>query len=405
MAHFVIYLYILTLNSAPVNMRRTQTRARGTFIVDIANPMLYNDRMLESTIYKKIIDFLMEIIERNYDDRDYKLPSERSLSLKFNSSRKPALNAYKALIERGYVKSVHGKGYFINEFTGDKPAPPMPKSKKVCFVTPSIQTPFMQSIIKGIKDFCEKHMLNFLVTMTDQDVKKETRFLQSVPYSDYSGVIIYPVDSEFYSENLLKLSMRHFPVVIIDRNLKGVNVAYVAMDNHKAMADAVNFLHGKKYKNIVYVTPPPSLATSAEERINGFNHGLFKYYGVAKNNNLLKIKPDDYPAIQHAVVNHLKKNPDTDVLIVTGAQATTALKAAAELNIPVPAKLRLMIIDNELSDTEKASVQPYIIYMDGYEMGRKAAAALYNQIYGDLRITLEKLPAQIIDCSARPETV
>ena len=355
--------------------------------------------MSDSTVCNKIIDFLIEIIEKNFDYPDYKLPGEISLASKFNSSRKPARNAYRTLIERGYVKSVHGKGYFIN---GPIDSKPMLKPKKVCFVTPSIQAFFMRRVIDGIKDFCEKNMLGFVITTTDQDIKKETRFWQSVPYSDYSGVIIYPVDNEFYSEELLKLSMRRFPIVIVDRNLKGVNVAYVAMDNYSAMVNAVKFLHDKKYKSIVYVTPPPSLATSAEERINGFNHGLFKYYGVATANNLLKIKSDDHPAIQRSLVKYLSNFPNTEIVIVTGAQAVTALKAAAELNIPVPEKLRLMIIDNELSDTEKAAVQPYIIEMDGYEMGYKAGAALYNQIYGDLRIVSEKISSKIVDCSIPP---
>ncbi|MCL2752154.1 MAG: substrate-binding domain-containing protein, partial [Firmicutes bacterium] len=220
---------------------------------------------------------------------------------------------------------------------------------------------------------------------------------QSLSQSDYSGAIVYPVDNEFYSEDLLKLSLAHFPLVIVDRKLKGINFAYVAMDNYKAMVDAVKFLHDKKYKNIVYITPPSSLATSAEERIAGYGYGLRKYYGAVKANNFLEIKPDNHPAIRLSLVKYLKKFQDTEVVILTGVQATTALQAAADLNIPVPHKLRLMIIDNELSDTEKAAIRPYIIEVDSYEMGFKAATALYNQIYGDLRIVSEKLPAKIID--------
>ena len=84
---------------------------------------------------------------------------------------------------------------------------------------------------------------------------------------------------------------------------------------------------------------------------------------------------------------------------MAGAQVIAALKAAKFLKIPVPEKLKLMVISNELSDTEKATTQPYIIEIDGYEMGYRAGAALYNQIYGDLRIITEKLPIKIIDCS------
>ena len=59
-----------------------------------------------------------------------------------------------------------------------------------------------------------------------------------------------------------------------------------------------------------------------------------------------------------------------------------------------------MIFDSELSDTEKTIFRPYIIEQDGFGIGYEAAAALYSQIYGDLRIVTKRLSVKIIDCSA-----
>ena len=353
--------------------------------------------MGKRTISREIANYLAEIIEKNSGTPNYKLPSESVLQKQFGVSHVPIRSAYAHLIERGLVINWHGKGYFIKDALYKNTTPSL---KKICFITPHMDALFMRNIFKGINQFCDEQMLNVSFLPSDQSIKKEQSLLQSLKNSDFKGLIIYPIDNEFYNEELLKLSMRHFPIVIIDRNLKGVNISFIAMDNYNAMVNAVKFLHDKKHKNIVYVAPPASLATSESERINGFNHGLFKYYGVAKDINLLKIKPEDYPVIKQSLVKYLKEHPDTDVLIVTGKQATPALQAAADLNIPIPQKLRLMIIDNELSETEKAFVQPYILHMDGYEMGRKAAAALYNQIYGNHHIISESLPTTIIDCSA-----
>ena len=352
--------------------------------------------MEKRTLRREIAIYLTELIEKNGGIPNYKLPSESVLRKQFGVSNIPVRSAYASLIERGLVINWHGKGYFIKDALYKNTPPGL---KNICFITPGVQALFMRRVIDGIKDFCEANMLNLSILVNDQNAKKERIFLQSLKQSGFRGVIIYPVDNEFYNEELLKLSLKRFPVVIVDRNLKGVNISYVAMDNYKAMVDAVKFLHNKKYKNIVYVTPPP-IATSIEERLNGFNHGLFKYYGTANAANVLKIKPDNYPDIRQSLVKYLKTYPDTEIVIVTGAQATAALQAAADLNIPVPKKLRLMIIDNELSDTEKAIVQPYILYMDGYEMGYKAVSVLYNQIYGETRVVSEKLSSKLIDCSA-----
>ena len=69
---------------------------------------------MDSTIYKKIEGYLMELITQNCNIPDYKLPSERTLSSSFDASRKPVRHAYDNLMKKGYVINIHGKGYFIN---------------------------------------------------------------------------------------------------------------------------------------------------------------------------------------------------------------------------------------------------------------------------------------------------
>ena len=50
---------------------------------------------MDSTIYRKIESHLMEIIQQNAHLPNYKLPSERMLSVTFGASRKPVRNAMK----------------------------------------------------------------------------------------------------------------------------------------------------------------------------------------------------------------------------------------------------------------------------------------------------------------------
>jgi DNA-binding LacI/PurR family transcriptional regulator len=160
------------------------------------------------------------------------------------------------------------------------------------------------------------------------------------------------------------------------------------------MVDVVRFLHQNNYKNFVYVTPPKSIATTTEERINGFNHGLFKYYGLARANNLLMIT-NDLDAQVKKITKYLQKYPETEVIVTMGVQTSAVIIAAAKLGIRIPQDLKLMLFDDEMSLTEKDTYKPYIIKQDSYNMGYLAAEALYNQIYGDMRITVKKLPISI----------
>lgn len=355
--------------------------------------------MPDTTIYKKIMEYLSSLIMANEDIPGFKLPSERSLADKFKASRRPIRFAYLKLIERGHVEKIHGKGHFVKKSIKDNSNSLKQNLKSILFITPAIKSLLIRQVVSGIEKFCEQHFLDLSIKISDHSMIKEKQFIRMAPLTNAKGIIIYPIDNEYYNGELLKLSMAKYPITIIDRQYKGLKYSYVAMDNYNAMVNTIKFLHKKKHKNIVYMTPPSSLATSIEERINGFNHGLFKYYGVAKAENLLKIKPDDLTEQQNTLTQYLQNFPNTEVVIATGIQATAVLKAAKELNIPVPQKLKLMIIDCELSDTEKAAVEPYIVEFNGYDMGYNAAAALYSQIYGDFRIVTQKLPIKIVDCS------
>jgi GntR family transcriptional repressor for pyruvate dehydrogenase complex len=68
--------------------------------------------MPDITIYKKIIEYLSDLIIANEDIPGFKLPSERSLADKFNASRRPIRFAYSKLIERGHVEKNTWQGSF-----------------------------------------------------------------------------------------------------------------------------------------------------------------------------------------------------------------------------------------------------------------------------------------------------
>lgn len=338
---------------------------------------------------------LMDIIKANRNIKGYKLPSERMLSLKFNASRPSVRSAYQTLIKQGYVEVLHGKGYFIKN---EEQSPKINTQKKLqlLFIAPSLKTAFMQQIYSGIMEFCEKHSLDISIKLTEETLKKEKQILELAFYSNYDGLILFPIDNEYYNETLLKFSINKYPLVIIDRYLKALNLSFISTDNYNAMIDVIKYLHLKEYKNPVFVTHESSLATAVEERINGYNTGLLKYYGSVKNTNLLILKSNNRDYVYKSIKDFLQKNPSTDALIVTDVYLSTAYSAIAELHIPTPEKLRVVVFDNEISFAERKAIQPYIIEQDGKNIGYYAARFVYKQIMGDKQIQIKKFPIKII---------
>lgn len=350
--------------------------------------------MAKTKLNEQIEKDLLDIIKKNSNIKDYKLPSERLLAERFNASRPTIRVAYQKLIKQGYVENIHGKGYFIKNNIHSSLKN---KSKmQLLFVVPSLKTTFMQQIYSGIMDFCESNHIELSIKITNETQRKEKQILELAFYSHYDGLILFPTDNDYYNETLLKISISKYPFVLIDRYIKALHFSFVSTDNYNAMINTVKHLYSKQYKNPVFVTHEPSLATTIEERLSGYNAGLLACYRAIKNTNLLMLKSNDKDYIYKTIKEFLIKNPSVDALIVTDVYLSTAYSAIAELNIPIPDKLRLVVFDSEVSFTEKKTLKPYIIEQDGYNIGYFAAHCVYNQMMGDKRIQTKKFPVRII---------
>ena len=349
--------------------------------------------------YKQIEDFLMETMEQTGFTPNHKLPSERMLSVKFQASRRSIRLAYDKLIEQGYVVKIHGKGYFINANLHDESHKKKHSIKKIYFIVPSIKTSFAQNILYGISDFCDEHHFDLSIKLSKNNPEKETLFINSAFSSDTKGIILFPLDNESSNNALLKLSANRYPLTIIDRYFQNINSSFISTDNENATMKAVEFLHTKQRRHVLYLTSPENLATTVKERLNGFVIGMKKYYNANAENHILTLPHFSFEEIYNNTARYLQENPQTDAIFMIGWQlATDAVIAAVKsLNLSIPKDIKLMLFDCDLSSTERNLLQPYVIRQDAYQIGYKAASTLYNQIYGDLRVENVRLPIEIID--------
>ena len=353
--------------------------------------------------YKQILDFLMELIKQISFEPNYKLPSERMLAVKFNASRRSTRMAYEQLLAQGLVHKIHGKGYFTTGNSIKKELANPAYSKKIFFIVPALRTRFVQNILYGVTDFCDQHTIDVSIKLSKGDLRKEAQYIHSAFSSDTKGIILFPIDNERVNQELLKLSTQRYPLAIIDRYFTNINSSFVSTDNYAAMREAVKFLHAKKHKNFLYLTSHDSLATSVSERLNGYLDGVKTYFKRSGKDSVLTLHSFGFHEIYTNVRDYLQKNPKTEVIITSGVQTATdaILSAVNALNLSIPKDIKLMIFDNDFSFTEMNLFRPYVILQDAYQIGYRSAASLYNQLYGDLRTEIIRLPVNIIDYSTK----
>ena len=350
---------------------------------------------MDQKLYSEIESYIMEVIAQNASIPNFKLPSERMLSLKFNVSREPIRHAYENLIKKGIVVKNHGRGYFISNAANLRSASAS-QNTKITLIISDVTTRYTHNILSGINAFCWEHNMELSILISDSDPEKENKLLKSAHQSGTKGIILFPVNYDTsYNDELFNLTAKKFPLVLIDRTLP-VRASYIASENHQAMIDAVGFLHSKGIQNPVYLSPPIAVCSTTETRLNGFTHAMLRYYKKIEPQNVLII--DGTPSeIKDMVIRHIKKYANIDVMIVLGTTYPAVLMALSELGLRTPQDLRLMIFDDELSHAECNTLKPYLIKQDGYHIGYYASQALYNQLYGDSRPVTQMLPVTIID--------
>lgn len=353
--------------------------------------------------FKQIIAFLMEIIEQANYAPNHKLPSERMLANKFSASRRSIRLAYENLITHGLVVKIHGKGHFTTGKDTAHNAKERLDIKKIYFIVPNLETTFTRNILNGITDFCDEHTMDVSVKISKGSLKKETQYLDFAFNSDTKGIILFPNDNDLMNDavhaELIKLSASRYPVAIIDRYYKNIHSSFISTDNYNAMLEAVKFLHAKKHNHLLFLTPPNTLATSVEERLHGYKDGLLKYYGQTETSGFIRFENFGFDSVYKGVYEYLKEHPETEVIIAPGTRMSTdaVIAAVQDAKKDLPKNIKLMVFDSDFSSTELNLFRPYVILQDAYQIGYKSASTLYNQIYGDLRVEMVRLPISIVD--------
>ncbi|WAM31505.1 substrate-binding domain-containing protein [Caldicellulosiruptor naganoensis] len=106
---------------------------------------------------------------------------------------------------------------------------------------------------------------NVIVKYTFGDIEAENRAIDELMEADVKGLIINPVHGEYYNPKILKLVLDGFPVVLVDKFFKGINVPVISIDHKKAMKDLTRYLISCNHTNIAIISTKSQNTSSIEE--------------------------------------------------------------------------------------------------------------------------------------------
>ena len=266
------------------------------------------------------------------------------------------------------------------------------QDKSIGIIIKDINYPFYTSIVSGVKEYANSCGYSVIITSSENDHEYEKKFTHLFSAKDIKGAIIAPlVEGTAEIEHLFNLKMLNYPFVLLE-DVKGIQANVVAIDNLKAIKQAVKYLIDSGHTKIVHFAGPPQ-SSHTQERIEGFRHAFSERTLVFKKDMIVSVgsKHEESYCKTIDFFNSLKREDyPTAIVCFNDQQALAVMMALKELKLRVPDDIS--IIGND--DIYYAKIYPVpltTIRAPQHEIGKKSAEILIKNIESAQPVPLERV--------------
>ncbi len=339
-------------------------------------------------LYLNIKNYLLKQIQESLAIGD-RLPTEAEIMEQFHVSRITVTKALKELKEEGYIVRYPSKGSFVASKDSYTKELNIPDSKDtlsgtaysdIMCMLPYFSDQFSLNIINGITSILPPRQYNIHMVQS-RTHQKEDYLLKKCFQSDCKGLILFPVDQIYYSNQLLRMKLNNYPMVLIDRILPGIDTNYVAIDNVYAGKIAFEHLFMLGHRNLLFITHTSKDVQTVKSRIKGLWQGS-EESGLLPScihieENLDIHKPFNISADYIARV--LAEKHITAVICCESKTCLYMYSLLCELGLKVPKDISMISFDNPTNDISDFN---FFTHIDQHEylMGQYAGKILLKML-------------------------
>ena len=208
---------------------------------------------------------------------------------------------------------------------------------------------------------------------------QEAEHLRYIQDQDFGGAIFYPYAYR-HNRALVEEVSRSVPLVLLDRQISGVEVDFVGVENRSSLFEVTQHLIGQGHQRIAYLTGYEPVQ-SIQDRIAGYLEAMRGENASERTEIILTIPP--YRDLRAwAVVDAVFRQPEgqrpTAVVCATDYLAVDVAERLEFLGLSIPQDVALTGFDGIVPTLPKGlglttATQPY------EEMGKAAAELLLRR--------------------------
>lgn len=161
------------------------------------------------------------------------------------------------------------------------------KTNLIAIVASNLFSRFTIELVSAVEAEVSRLGYEVILSVTNDDPKKEKEYLQSFVARQVDGVIVFPTISN--KDYYLELVSNNFPLVFVDRIIEDVPVDTVILDNYVAGKLACENLieyHHKKIGLILFPLGEKDSITPRSQRLKGYKEALIENNIEVIENNI-----------------------------------------------------------------------------------------------------------------------
>jgi DNA-binding LacI/PurR family transcriptional regulator len=306
---------------------------------------------LRNARYRRIAESLTAAIKDGTYKPGDRLPTEAELAAAHQVSHVTAAAALNELARAGLVTRAPRRGTFVLGGTGGNRAmPPL-----VAWILDYVEPTFNLGLLHGIQRGAREAGAALVLGASGSTPAEEAEAIQEAVAAGAAGIMLYLQDGESYNADVLRLVLGGYPVVLVDRYLRGVHCAVVSSDNVGGARLVVEELLDAGHRQICVLSWPPRNTSTIEDRLRGYVQALTDagvpvdfslHFTPSGCPNPASVGWEPAPEVLDRFVAFLRTHPDVTAIFATNAAlGLLALRAAARLRWRIPEDISLVCID------------------------------------------------------------
>jgi LacI family transcriptional regulator len=272
-----------------------------------------------------------------------------------------------AIDELGYVPNMLG------------PSLRFQQTMTLAVVITDITNPFWTTVTRGVEDVAQANGYSTILCNTDESEAKQEQYLQMLLRRRIDGILLVPACSD--PESIELIQKQGIPVVILDRQVPGVNVDVVRADSEGGAYKLTQYLISLGHRHIAMLSGPASVSTSVD-RVNGYRRALMDA-GISEPDAQVYwgefTQESGYQLAMQALAN---PNEPTAIFTANNFLAVGAMQYLRTNGKRVPEDVAIVTFDDiplnlVASPFLTAAIQP------AREMGQQATQILLERVKGE----------------------